>query len=175
MTDEFATMQPMGQGIEKAEWIGTGLFALTAGAALFDNTPVRAIAIATAVGLFVAGIVTFMWAYGVLAERSRTEALTLPGVFFLSKSVPKQKQRLFIGLEMVQLAVAFTTAGMRPFTSVAFGILAPMFGIGTMALYGAKLGNFPPRPVTDMSIRKNGRSNANAENSTPRERSTKRV
>ena len=175
MTERFATMNRMGDRIEKAGWVGTGLFAVTASVALFDNTVVRAMAIAAALSLFVAGTIAFMWAYGVLAERSRTEALTLPGVFFLSGSVPKVKQRLFIGLELAQLAVAFTTAGLRPFTSVAFGILAPMFGIGTMALYGAKLGNFAPRPVSDMSIRKNGRVNADSENSTPRERSTKSV
>ena len=37
-------------------------------------------------------------------------------------------------------------ASIRPFTEVAFGILAPMFGLGLMALWGGRHGTFPPRP-----------------------------
>ncbi len=172
---ESTRMTAVGPTIERANFVATGLFAVTAALALLDNSFVRGVAVSIALILFAAGIVTFMWAYGVLAERSRTEALTLPGVFFLSQSVPKPKQRLFIIVELVQLAVAFGTAGLRPFTSVAFGILAPMVGIGLTALYGAKFGNFPQRPPADVPMRKNGGTSAPPRSSSTRERSSKNV
>ena len=42
--------------------------------------------------------------------------------------------------------MAVATAAARPFTPLAFGVLAPMFGLGVMGLWGAKFGTFPPRP-----------------------------
>jgi hypothetical protein len=41
--------------------------------------------------------------------------------------------------------VAVATAAARPFSSLAFGILAPMFGLALLALWGAVHGRFPPR------------------------------
>jgi hypothetical protein len=46
----------------------------------------------------------------------------------------------------VQVVVVVAAASIRPFTEVAFGILAPMYGLGLMALWGARHGAFPPRP-----------------------------
>ena len=37
-------------------------------------------------------------------------------------------------------------ASIRPYTEVAFGILAPMFGLGLMGVWGGRYGEFPPRP-----------------------------
>ena len=37
-------------------------------------------------------------------------------------------------------------ASIRPFTAVAFGILAPMLGLGLMGLWGARHGRFPAAP-----------------------------
>jgi hypothetical protein len=34
----------------------------------------------------------------------------------------------------------------RPYTEVAFGILAPMFGLGLMAMWGGRHGVFAARP-----------------------------
>jgi hypothetical protein len=34
----------------------------------------------------------------------------------------------------------------RPYTEVAFGILAPMFGLGLMGVWGGRYGDFPERP-----------------------------
>ena len=47
------------------------------------------------------------------------------------------------------LAAAVVAAGaaaaVRPYTAVAFTVLAPMFGLGMMALWGARHGRFPER------------------------------
>jgi hypothetical protein len=44
-----------------------------------------------------------------------------------------------------QTAIALGTAAARPFTSVAFGILVPMFGLGLAGLWGARHGRFEAR------------------------------
>jgi hypothetical protein len=36
-------------------------------------------------------------------------------------------------------------ASVRPFTELAFGILAPMLGMGMLTLWGARYGVFAPR------------------------------
>jgi hypothetical protein len=39
-------------------------------------------------------------------------------------------------------------AGIRPYTAVAFGVLAPMFGLGLNGLFAATYGRFPDRTGT---------------------------
>jgi hypothetical protein len=45
----------------------------------------------------------------------------------------------------VQVAAALTVASLRPFTSAAFAILVPMYGLGLAGLWGARHGRFGPR------------------------------
>ena len=42
-------------------------------------------------------------------------------------------------------AIAVVVASIRPYTAVAFAVLAPMLGLGAMAMWGARHGDFPPR------------------------------
>ena len=44
-----------------------------------------------------------------------------------------------------EVVVALATASARPFTSLAFGILAPVFALGLAGLWGARFGTFGPR------------------------------
>jgi hypothetical protein len=133
----------------------TTVFTATAFLGLADTSVTRGIAVVTALVMFAIGMITMLWAYAIAVGRSRVDEIPLAGLFFLSGSVPKNRQRLFVGLELVQLAVAFTTAGLRPFTSMAFGILAPMAGLGVMGLFGAKVGKFPLRTAAAAPINKN--------------------
>jgi hypothetical protein len=43
------------------------------------------------------------------------------------------------------VVIAFTAAGIRPYSSLAFSILAPMWGLGLSGLWGARYGTFGPR------------------------------
>jgi len=45
------------------------------------------------------------------------------------------------------VVAAFATAAARPNSSLAFGILAPLWGQGLAGLWGARHGAFPPRPA----------------------------
>lgn len=131
----------------KASWIGTAIFAVTAGlGAASPSTDVVALAVALA--LFIGGTGAFAAALLRAAVRSRWEELTLGGLFFL-EGAPKTLRRTLLGSLAADVFVAFTTAGLRPNTSLAFGILVPVWGQGMAALWGARHGVFPPRqPVT---------------------------
>ncbi|HSP04377.1 MAG TPA: hypothetical protein VLR27_12785 [Acidimicrobiales bacterium] len=92
--------------------------------------------------LFAIGVVLFLWGYAVGVVRSREEQITLGGLFFLSGTAPKVVRfRLRIAFA-VQVAAAFVAASLRPYTAVAFAVLAPMLGLGAMAMWGARHGTF---------------------------------
>jgi hypothetical protein len=130
--------------IARASWAGTVVFALTSGAAVVA-TPVRGAAAAVALLLFAAGSAAFVLALTRAAARSRTEDVNVPGVFFLQGSAAKGVRRLLLGSAAAQTVVAFATAAARPFTSLAFGILVPVYGLGLAGLWGARHGRFGPR------------------------------
>jgi hypothetical protein len=48
----------------------------------------------------------------------------------------------------VQTVVGVGVAAARPFTALAFSVLVPMFGLGMMALWGARHGTFTPRDAS---------------------------
>jgi hypothetical protein len=70
------------------------------------------------------------------------------GLFFLTGEVAPRpvSTRLRLAL-LVQVVAVFTAAAIRPYTNVAFGVLAPLLGLGLMALWGARHGTFETRPI----------------------------
>ncbi len=96
---------------------------------------------------FVVGCVTFLWAYGVAVGRSRRETITMGALFFCTGGVvpPAVSMRLRAALAIQCIAVV-AAAAVRPYTVVAFGVLAPMLGLGVMAVCSARFGAHPPRP-----------------------------
>ena len=97
--------------------------------------------------LFMAGTVAMGWAFALGVGRSRAEAVDTAGLFLLVGPVaPPEVRRRFRVHLAVQTAAVVAAAAVRPFTVVAFGILAPMFALGLMGLWGARHGAFPPRP-----------------------------
>jgi hypothetical protein len=95
--------------------------------------------------LFALGCVAFALALLRAAARSRTDELTLPGLFWLTGAAPTEVRRLLLGSFGVEVVVALATASARPFTGLAFGILVPVYGLGLTGLWGARAGTFPPR------------------------------
>jgi hypothetical protein len=105
-----------------------------------------AVTMAVDLVLFLVGCAVFAWAYLRGIGRSRDEEISLAGLFFLSGGVaPRQVVLWLWGALGVQVVVAVATAAARPFSSLAFGVLAPMFGLAMLALWGAAHGRFPQR------------------------------
>jgi hypothetical protein len=138
-----------GGAIVNASWAGTGIFVVTAVIAAIAPEAMEGVNAVVAGVLFVVGAGAFLWAFAVAVSRSRTDAVHVPGVFFLSGTAPKDvRLRLWIPL-LVEIVVAVVTAAVRPYSDLAFGILVPVYGLGLMGLWGAKYGEFPPRPDAD--------------------------
>ena len=142
--------------IVASSWIGTVLLGVTAILAAVAPDPFAPVAVAVALVLFAAGLVAFVWAYAVAVGRSRTDLIGMGGLFFLAGSAPRSVQRSLVGSLVTQTIVAVATASVWLLASehfekstvnpLAFGLLAPMYGLGLMGLWGAKFGTFSPRP-----------------------------
>jgi hypothetical protein len=139
--------------IVRADVWATGVFTVVSvGAAAWSGLLWPAVAVD--VVLFAAGCAVFLYAYLRGIGRSREEAVTLAGLFFLAEGVaPRPIARALRLLLAVQVVVAVATAAARPFSSLAFGVLAPMFGLAMLALWGAVHGRYPPRAVAKGSAR----------------------
>lgn len=134
-----------GAGIVTLSWAGTGTFVAVATiATLLPDEAARPAAVVDGV-LFAVGVVAFLWAYGIAVSRSRTDAIGIGGLFFLSGSAPKVVRVRLLTALAVQVVAAIVSASIRPYTAVAFGILVPMFGLGLAGLWGARHGEFPAR------------------------------
>ena len=134
-----------GRGLVKASWYGTGLFTVTAAAAAIAPDVFRWPALVVALGLFAIGCVLFLWSYAVAVDRSRHDELSIAGLYFLTGAAPPAVQWHLMGSLGVETVVALTTASVRPFTTLAFGILVPVYGLGLAGLWSARHGTFAPR------------------------------
>ena len=95
--------------------------------------------------LFGAGCGAFARAYAVAVRRSRFEQVSTLAAFVQMPGAPRSLRvelRLAAGL---QCAVGLTGAALRPFGPLAFGILACVYGLGVIALWGAGFGTFAGR------------------------------
>lgn len=105
---------------------------------------VLAFAVAWSLLLFVTGSVAFLWAFLVAAGRSRDEQITIAGLVWLTGAAPARVARVLRSAVGLLVVAALATAAVRPFTALAFGILAPMFGLGCLAWWAARHGTFAP-------------------------------
>lgn len=135
-----------GGGLVRLSWWATAVFAAVAVAATVAPTSLGTAALTLDVALFAAGCVLFVVALLRAADRSRTEAIGIGGLFFLAGDVaPPAVRRHLLGALAVQTAVGLATAGIRLYTSLAAGTLVPVFGLGLCGLWAARYGRFGPR------------------------------
>ena len=98
------------------------------------------------VAALVVGSVVYLVAYANAVSRSRDDLIGLGGLFFLADGAgPDPIRRPFYVMLAVQTVVGITAAAVRPFTSVAFGVLVPIVGLSAMALWSARYGTFESR------------------------------
>ncbi len=137
--------EPPGGRIVTSSWVGTAAFTVTSALGVAVDAA-RAAALVVALALFLAGCVLFLWAYAVAVGRSRTHEIGIGGLYFLAGDTapPAVRWPLWISFA-VQVAVALATASLALYTSLAFGVLAPVYGLGLMGLWAARYGSFGPR------------------------------
>ena len=147
-----------------ANFVGTALFAVTAGlAAIIFTTPFQWVAAITALLLFAIGVFSFLWAYYNAVVRSRRDEISVLGLYLLvGAPTPSRVRRLMLGALLAQITIAAITTFTRldgpdgePGSSLALGFIVPMFGFGLNGLWAAFHGAFPRRhsdtdePVTE--------------------------
>jgi hypothetical protein len=134
-----------GRKIVVASWIGTAVLAVTAIAADIAPHPLDIPALVVALALFFGGIVAFMSAYAIAIGRSREDEISLLGVYGLSGSTPAPVKANLFGSLAVEAVVAVVTASTRLYSTLSFGVLGLLWGLGLAGLWGARHGAFPPR------------------------------
>ncbi len=139
--------------------IGTAAFVVSSvvAAAVFNN-PTRIVGVVVALVLFAIGIFAFLWSYWTAVQRSRTDNIAVAQLYFLTGgSAPKGVQRTMNYTLLVQVVCSLATAISRSTTdgragsTLAFGILVPMFGLGLNGLWCATHGTFGPRVAENSS------------------------
>ena len=147
-TDQTGRGPAQGARIRQAAWAGTAVFVVTAVAAAIAPSTFKAVALAVAGALFAGGCTVFLWAFFIVAGRSRTARMELAQVWFLSGApTPPAVRRSLLAALAVQVVAGLATAAARPYTSLAAGVLVPMWGLGLCGLWAARHAAFPPRPV----------------------------
>jgi hypothetical protein len=138
-------LEHAGRGLVVASWAGTAVFSVVALATVIWLDTLAPVAIAVSLVQFALGCVWFGWAYLTAVNRSRTDLIGIGGLFFLAGSAPRAIRRHLLGSVAVQTTVAIAAAAARPFSSLAFGILAPMWSLGLAGVWGARHGVFARR------------------------------
>lgn len=137
-----------GSALIRLSWAGTAVSCATAAAnALTGDRDDYWLSAAPALVMLVLGSVAMLAAFAIAVERSRTEAIGVGGLYFLSGCAPARVQRTMLASLAVQTAVPLAITVARPF--VAFSVLAPVWALGLAGLWGARHGTFPPRHQPD--------------------------
>lgn len=144
-----------GAGIVRTNEALTALFAVSAVlAVVFFDQPWKVTAVAVSLVCFSVGVVAFLWGYWTAVQRSRHDNIAVASLYFLTdKSAPKALSVRMNSLLGAQVVIGLTTALLRPSTdgkagsTLAFGILVPVLGLGLNGLWGAQNGHFPPRNI----------------------------
>ena len=152
------TGRAAGDVIVAADVIGTVAFAATAiTAAVVFSTTAQWVGAITVMSLFTIGVFAFLWSFWNAVQRSRTDEIgVLQMYMLLGEPTPPRVRRIMLSMLAIQITVGLATAIGRseaedgsPGTSLALGILIPMFGLGLNGLWCAFHGVFPPRADVD--------------------------
>jgi hypothetical protein len=135
-----------GRAIGLVDWAGTALFVVVAVLATVLDDAIRYVAVGVSMSLFAIGTVTFLWAYAVALHRSREDEIGMGGLYLLAAPTAPREVRWSLDIALgLQAGLALATAAIRPYTTLAFGVLVPMFGLGLNGLWASRHGRFGPR------------------------------
>ena len=134
-----------GRWAVQAAWAGVAVQAVAAAVAVVTRAG-RGPHVVVCTLLLAGGVATASLAFVRAVGRSRTELVDVGSLFLLIGSAPRPTRRRLWGAVAAQTAVGLATAASRPYTSLAFGVLAPLWAYGFAVLWNATYGAFPARP-----------------------------
>jgi hypothetical protein len=131
-------------------------FVVTAVAAVIFTPSTRTIGVVVDLVLFAVGVAAFIWGYFSAVQRSRVDEISVASLYFLSGQVAdKQVQKIMNGCLIAQLVIGLAGAIARSSTdgkagsTLAFGVLVPLLGLGLNGLWASQFGSFTPRGQSD--------------------------
>jgi hypothetical protein len=137
-----------GRRLIQFAYAGTAVFIVVSVVEVIVLSWTRPIAVIVDLVLFAIGCTMFLGSYAIAISRSRTEEIGVASLYFFTNGVaPRGVQVRLLGTFAAQCVVALTVASIRPFTTAAFSVLVPMFGLGVNGLWSARHGTFGPRAV----------------------------
>ena len=145
-----------GRIIRINQLLTVALIVATALAGTMFRSPWKTVHAVTSLICFGVGVFAFLWGYWDAVQRSRQDNISVAALYFLvDKCAPAPVMRMMNGLLGAQVVVGIAGASWRsstdgkPGSTLAFGILAPMLGLGLSGLWGAHHGRFDPRITQD--------------------------
>ena len=135
----------------------TALFLVATSVAAVVFTPAtRAVGVAIDLVLFGIGVAAFIWGYFSAVQRSRVDEISVASLYLLTSQVAnKQVQKTMNGCLIAQLVIGLAGAIARSSTdgkagsTLAFGVLVPLLGLGLNGLWASQFGSFTPRDQPD--------------------------
>ena len=148
-----------GSFLVKCNLVSTSIFVvMSIVAAVTFTSPWKTIGVVVSLGCFSVGIVAFLWGYWTAVQRSRADNISVAALYFLvDKCAPQSVARLMNGALGIQVVVAVATAISRTTTdgragsTLAFGVLVPLLGLGLNGLWASKYGTFGKRILPEVS------------------------
>lgn len=144
-TPDGPTGPPPGRGLVRASWLGTGVLAATVAAGLVALDDVGPLVVGVSIALFCAGSVAFFVAYARAVGRSRHELIGIGGLYFMADSAPRAVRRSMMASFALQVLLVLVAVVARPFSSLVFTSLAPLYGLGLAGWWVSRHGTFPPK------------------------------
>jgi hypothetical protein len=143
--DDLAWSAIPGRRLVEASWVGTFVLAVAVGAGLVALDSVAPAVVATSAALFVGGSVMFFVGYARAVERSRHELLGIGGIYFMAGSTPRRVRRHMMASLVIEVVLVIVAVSVKPFSSLVFTSLAPMWGLGCAGAWAATHGTFPAK------------------------------
>ena len=132
--------------------------ALTVVAAWLFTPGLRGVIVVVDLALFAVGCFAFIWSYFSAVQRSRSDEISVAGLFGLAGgAAPRRVMLVMNGCLTTQAVIGLIGAIIRGSTdgragsTLAFGVLVPIFGLGFNGLWASRLGVFPPRQLSPSS------------------------
>lgn len=137
----------------------TGLFVVvTAVAAAVFSPELRVAVVVFDLALFAIGVAAFILGYFSAVQRSRYDEVSVAGLFLLLDKVADRSTTLRMNTALaVQTIIGVTGAIVRgstdgkPGSTLAFGVLVPLLGLGLNGMWASKHGVFASRNVPNIS------------------------
>ncbi len=128
----------------EVSWAADALFAVTAIPVALGMTALDPVSVIVAVGLFLASLGVWTYAFGLgLVRSARGDDVSVANLFLLQGSAPSATKKHLFGALGLAVLIAATTGFRAP-----AGFLVPMLPLGLAGMWAARHGTFPAREST---------------------------